>query len=51
MKEELEALYEENRELHRKLAMIEHKCKQIIKFEFTASGFAKQLLKIMGVEI
>jgi hypothetical protein len=51
MKEELEALYEENRELHRQLAMVEHKCKQIIKFGFAASGFAKQILKIMGVEV
>ena len=46
-----ESMLKDIYEHERQKAMVEHKCEQIIKFDFTASEFAKQLLKIMGVEI
>ena len=50
-KEVLEAVFKENRELHRKFGMIEHKCKSIVKFGFASNGLASYILKILGVEI
>lgn len=49
MKEELEALAKENYDLHRKILMIETKCREAIAFGWKTKYLAIAILKIMGV--
>lgn len=50
VKDELEALCEENQRLHRILTMIESKCREAIRWQWETMYFAKGILKITGVE-
>lgn len=49
MKDELEALYEENQRLHRILTMIEAKCQQAVSMQLKTQYFAKDILHMIEV--